>query len=263
MKLLNIGLIRYVIIMVGLISVSIFCFYMVSTENVIESNEPIDISNATVEQISESKFIDAKITSAVCKLTYRKTFLYYDIDEYYYLIPMENGKFVIFVTEDIFQKKELENFIDKYNIDKYNREEEALNIDISGRVYNLTENEEKMFFDSAVKAGCGINSIQDAKQCIVPYKIVNNATYLSWIYILIAVISLLTAIFITLLLLRKLKVNENYVNVMPDNSCGSNENTHKIYLNDEYYTGYDNPQQNGDNIQNTQANNNQNDIHRF
>ena len=81
--------------------------------------------------------------------------------------------------------------------------------------------------------------------------------------ILIAVISLLTAIFITLLLLRKLKVNENYVNVMPDNSYGSSENTHKIYLNDEYYTGYDNPQQNGDNIQNTQANNNQNDIHRF
>ena len=68
MKLLNIGLIRYVIIMLGLILVSMFCFYMASTENVIENDEPLDISKATVEQISENKFIDVKITSTVCQL---------------------------------------------------------------------------------------------------------------------------------------------------------------------------------------------------
>ena len=73
MKLLNIGLIRYVIIMLGLILVSMFCFYMASTENVIENDEPLDISKATVEQISENKFIDVKITSTVCQLNKEKT----------------------------------------------------------------------------------------------------------------------------------------------------------------------------------------------
>ena len=186
MKLLNIGLIRYVIIMLGLILVSMFCFYMASTENVIENDEPLDISKATVEQISENKFIDVKITSTVCQLNKEKTFNY------------------------------------------------------------------------AIKANFGINSIQEAKQCIVPYKIVNNVTCLSWVYILTAIVSLITAIFITILLVRKLKANENYINVMPNNSCSLSENTHNSYSNDEYYTGY-NQQDDVD----SQANNNQNDIHRF
>ena len=92
----------------------------------------------------------------------------------------------------------------------------------------------------------------------VPYKIVNNVTCLSWVYILTAIVSLITAIFITILLVRKLKANENYINVMPNNSCSLSENTHNSYSNDEYYTGY-NQQDDVD----SQANNNQNDIHRF
>lgn len=141
MKLLNIGLIRYVIIMLGLILVSMFCFYMASTENVIENDEPLDISKATVEQISENKFIDVKITSTVCQLNKEKTLFDFDNDEYYYLIPMKDGKFIVFVTENIKQNKELEDFIDKYNKQKkkYNRIEEALNLDINCRVYDLTE----------------------------------------------------------------------------------------------------------------------------
>ncbi len=260
MKLLNIGLIRYVIIMLGLILVSMFCFYMASTENVIENDEPLDISKATVEQISENKFIDVKITSTVCQLNKEKTLFDFDNDEYYYLIPMKDGKFIVFVTENIKQNKELEDFIDKYNKQKkkYNRIEEALNLDINCRVYDLTEYEEEKFFNYAIKANFGINSIQEAKQCIVPYKIVNNVTCLSWVYILTAIVSLITAIFITILLVRKLKANENYINVMPNNSCSLSENTHNLYSNDEYYTGY-NQQDDVD----SQANNNQNDIHRF
>lgn len=50
----------------------------------------------------------------------------------------------------------------------------------------------------------------------------------------------------------------NYINVMPNNSCSLSENTHNSYSNDEYYTGY-NQQDDVD----SQANNNQNDIHRF
>lgn len=260
MKLLNIGLIRYVIIMLGLILVSMFCFYMASTENVIENDEPLDISKATVEQISENKFIDVKITSTVCQLNKEKTLFDFDNDEYYYLIPMKDGKFIVFVTENIKQNKELEDFIDKYNKQKkkYNRIEEALNLDINCRVYDLTEYEEEKFFNYAIKANFGINSIQEAKQCIVPYKIVNNVTCLSWVYILTAIVSLITAIFITILLVRKLKANENYINVMPNNSCSLSENTHNSYSNDEYYTGY-----NQQNDVDSQANNNQNDIHRF
>lgn len=241
--------------MFGLILVSAFCFYMASTENVTQNNELLDISTATVEQISENKFIDAKITSAVCKLTYGNTLLGHEDDEYYYLIPMKNGKFIVFVTEDMLQKKELESFIDKYN-----RKNKVLNLDINGRIYNLTANEEKMFFDSAVKADVGINSIQEAKQYIVPYKIVNNVTGLKWIYISIAIISLLTMIFMVLLVVRKLKANGNYINTIPDSSSASSENTHKIYSNVEYYIGYDTSQQ--DDV-NTQTNNNQNDINRF
>ena len=92
----------------------------------------------------------------------------------------------------------------------------------------------------------------------MPYKIVNNVTCLSWVYILTAIVSLITAIFITILLVRKLKANENYINVMPNNSCSLSENTHNSYSNDEYYTGY-NQQDDVD----SQENNNQNDIHRF
>lgn len=241
--------------MLGLILVSMFCFYMASTENVIENNEPLDISTATVEQISKNKFIDVKITSTVCKLNKEKSFLDYDNDEYYYLIPMKDGKFVVFITEDIDQRIDLES-----SIYKYNKNEKTLNLDIRGRIYNLTENEEKKLFDSAVKANCGIDSIQEAKQCIIPYKIVNNVCYLMWIYIAIAVVSLLAAMFITVLLVRKLKVNKNYVNIMSNNSCDLMKNTHKLYSNDDYYTDYNNPQQ--DNID-TKINNNQNDIHRF
>ena len=233
---------------------------MASTENVIENDEPLDISKATVEQISENKFIDVKITSTVCQLNKEKTLFDFDNDEYYYLIPMKDGKFIVFVTENIKQNKELEDFIDKYNKQKkkYNRIEEALNLDINCRVYDLTEYEEEKFFNYAIKANFGINSIQEAKQCIVPYKIVNNVTCLSWVYILTAIVSLITAIFITILLVRKLKANENYINVMPNNSCSLSENTHNSYSNDEYYTDY-NQQDDVD----SQANNNQNDIHRF
>ena len=71
--------------MLGLILVSMFCFYMASTENVIENDEPLDISKATVEQISENKFIDVKITSTVCQLNKEKTLFDFDNDEYYYL----------------------------------------------------------------------------------------------------------------------------------------------------------------------------------
>lgn len=99
MKLLNIGLIRYVIIMLGLILVSMFCFYMASTENVIENDEPLDISKATVEQISENKFIDVKITSTVCQLNKEKTLFDFDNDEYYYLIPMKDGKFIVLLLK--------------------------------------------------------------------------------------------------------------------------------------------------------------------
>ena len=45
---------------------------------------------------------------------------------------------------------------------------------------------------------------------------------------------------------------------MPNNSCSLSENTHNSYSNDEYYTDY-NQQDDVD----SQANNNQNDIHRF
>ena len=139
-----------------------------------------------------------------------------------------------------------------------NSETEEPKMQANCRVYDLTEYEEEKFFNYAIKANFGINSIQEAKQCIIPYKIVNNVTCLSWVYILTAIVSLITAIFITILLVRKLKANENYINVMPNNSCSLSENTHNSYSNDEYYTGY-NQQDDVD----SQANNNQNDIHRF
>ncbi len=47
-----------------------------------------------------------------------KTLFDFDNDEYYYLIPMKDGKFIVFVTENIKQNKELEDFIDKYNKQK-------------------------------------------------------------------------------------------------------------------------------------------------
>lgn len=255
MRIGNIGLLRSVMILIISALMGIFCLCMASEEIILHNSTPLDLSTATIDDIKDNTLVDAKITDTVGSFMYEV-----ESKTYYYLIPMQNGKFIIFATNNAAQKDMLDTYIYSYN--------GTLDMDIKGRISPLSSEEKKVFFDSVVDADIGVSSIAEAQQYIVSYKIKNDRAALKWIWILIALIMFAISIMILLKLIKQ-KHNsnnrKNFVNAMPDNT---NANAYNPYANNEYYTGYDDNQQGDyytgyDNPQDTQTNNNQSDIHRF
>lgn len=246
----NINLLRNVVMVILSALMEIFCLWSATNEIILHNSTPLNLNTATVNEIESNKLVDATITDTVGAFMYEK-----NSKKYYYLIPMENGMFIIFATSDVNQKNMLDTYIDSYD--------GKLNLEINGRISLLTTEEKNVFFNSVVDADIGVNSVEKAQQYIVSYKIENDSPSIKWVWIIIGIILLAFSIITLLNLIKKRQNNKNYINAMPDNGYDSNRNAYNPYSNDEYYTGYDNPQQNDINPQNTQANNNQNDIHRF
>lgn len=250
MTLGNIGTLKQIVAIISFSAAAIFCLFMTSNEVTLGNSTPLDISTATVEQIQSNTLIDVKINATIGAFATKS-----GSNEDYYLIPMGNGKFIIFVTGDAAQKRELDNFI--YTYDGTNG---TLDLDVKGRIYNLTADEERVFFRSIVEAGIGLDSVAEAKQYIVPYKIVNYQSSSVWIFAAISVICLLFVAFMILSMVKQSRQRKAYTNPVQYQNTVSNENpnAYNPYAQEEYYTCYEDSQQS-----NTQANDNQSNINRF
>ncbi len=194
----------------------IICCSMLSSEIILHISEPLDLSKASVEDIENKKLVNATITDTL------GMFMYEDRSyNYYYLIPMDNGKYIIFCTGDKEQKNLLNTYIDS----TYNYNPAPLSIEIRGRISHLSTKEKRVFFDSLVENGF-LRS--DAEEYVIPYKIENDNGMLSWIYLILAVVALL-AFFGTLIsFIKEIQSKKNYIAIAAEPTGGI-----------EYYTGYD------------------------
>lgn len=206
--------VRKIIIAVCMVLASILFFSLTSSEIIIHNDEPLDLSKASVTDIQSKKLVDAKIDYVIGYFAYKEK-----SQEYYYLIPMDNGKFIIFCTGDKEQRQTLDRFLDSYN-------PIPMGLEIKGRISSLTTEEERVFFDSIVESGL-VASQEEAYQYIVPYKITNDNSFLPWIYLAVAIILALMAVGFIISFIKNIRNRKNYIVAEPMNSSS------------EYYTGYD------------------------
>lgn len=203
--------VRKIALMAVFLLGSILFFSMSSSEIILHNSEPLNLSKASVEDIESRKLVDATITDTLGAFMYEER-----SQDYYYLIPMENGKYIIFCTGDKEQKNLLDTYSESYD-------PAPISIEIRGRISHLSTEERRVFFDSLVENGL---LRADAEEYVMPYKIENDNSMLPWIYLVIAVIALLAFVVFLISFIKDIQRRKNYIVAEP--TSGS-----------EYYTGYD------------------------
>lgn len=172
-----------------LVFFSIVCFVYFGHELSIHSGGTLDLSEAEVDDIKADTIVNAKITDTVGAFMYEE-----HSKTYYYLIPMENGKYIVFATNNKEQKSALDTYIDSYD--------GTLDLEVQGRISKLDSDESRVFYNSISSAGLGVTYAQ-AKQIIVPYKITNDDSVFYWIVLGIGCVLAIGAIIVVIVAISK------------------------------------------------------------